>query len=143
MLLVFMAQGIICLDEARLRREVVVTREREQPKIDLNRRKDEFLGVVGHEIRTPLTSLQGNIFLLIRRFNAWWPRAAGAAVPAPPSPSEVERGRALLASCEEGLQRLARLADDLTDDTRIRDGQLTLPPAPCDLRALVRTAVEA
>ncbi len=141
-----MRQAIICLDEARLRREVVVTREREQATIELNRRKDEFLGVVGHEIRTPLTSLQGNIFLLIRRFNAWWPRAAGAAaqaVLAPPSAGEVERGRALLASCEEGLQRLARLADDLTDDTRIRDGQLTLRRAPCDLRALVRTAVEA
>jgi signal transduction histidine kinase len=41
------------------------------------------------------------------------------------------------------LQRLTRLADDLTDDTRIRDGKFTLYRAPCDLRTLVRTAVEA
>jgi signal transduction histidine kinase len=146
LLLVFMRQAIICLNEARLRREVAVAREREQATIELNRRKDEFLGVISHEIRTPLTSLQGNIYLLIRRFNTWWPRALGGAAQAifaPPSVGEVERGRALLASCEEGLQQLSRLADDLTDDTCIRDGQLTLRRTPCDLRALVRTAVDA
>jgi len=143
LLLVFMRQAIISLDQERLRREMAVTQEKERATIELNRRKDEFLGVVSHEIRTPLTTLRGNIYLLVRRFNIWWPRAAGAAVHAPPSPSEVERGRALLASCEEGLERLTRLADDLTDHTRIRDGKFTLYRAPCDLRALVRTAVEA
>src|SRR5258708_4159535 len=96
--------------------------------------------------RDTVLSLRGNIYLLIRRFTTGWPRGAGTvvpAVPAPPSAGEVERGRALLVSCEEGLQRLTRLADDLTDDTRIRDGKFTLYRAPCDLRALVRTAVEA
>jgi signal transduction histidine kinase len=53
LLLVFMRQAIISLDQARLRREMAVTQEREQATIELNRRKDEFLGVVGHEIRTP------------------------------------------------------------------------------------------
>jgi signal transduction histidine kinase len=49
----------------------------------------------------------------------------------------------MLAWAEEGLRRLDRLADDLIDDTRIRDGQLALRRAPCDLCALVRPAVQA
>src|SRR5262249_21501365 len=119
--------------------------------IDLNWRKDEFFSVLSHEIRTPLSSVQGYVHLLARRFDAWWPPAAAdeAAVPAvPPIPAapsahEVARGRAMLAACEQSLQRLTGLADDLVDDTRIREGQLRLRRAPCDLCALVRTAVEA
>ena len=41
------------------------------------------------------------------------------------------------------MQRLTQLADDLTDDKRIRDGQLTLRLAPCDLCALACSAIEA
>src|SRR5262249_43834358 len=60
-----------------------------------------------------------------------------------PSAREVAQARAMLAWAEEGLQRLNRLADDLVDDTRIRDGQLALRRAPRDLCALVRSAVQA
>src|SRR5215469_4055483 len=42
LLLVFMRQAIMCLDDARLRREMAVAKTREEALIDLNRRKDEF-----------------------------------------------------------------------------------------------------
>jgi signal transduction histidine kinase len=151
LLLVIMRQAIFCLDDARLRREMAVAKTREEALIELNRRKDEFFSVLSHEIRTPLTSVQGYVHLLARRFNAWWPPAAAEeaaalavpAVPAAPSAGEVAQGRAMLASCEHGLQRLTGLADDLVDDTRIRDGQLMLRRAPCDLCTLVGATVEA
>jgi signal transduction histidine kinase len=49
----------------------------------------------------------------------------------------------MLAACERSLQRLTGLADDLVDDTRIREGQLMLRRAPCDLCALVGSTVAA
>jgi signal transduction histidine kinase len=146
LLLVIARQAIICLEHARLRREMAVSRAYAQALAELDRRKDEFLGVVSHEIRTPLTSLHGCVQLLATRFNAWWPLPDGAAVPsarAAPSVREVERTHAMFASSEKSLQRLTRLVDDLLDDTRIRDGQLALRRTPCDLCALVRSAVEA
>jgi signal transduction histidine kinase len=157
LLLVIMRQAIMCLDDARLRREMAVATTREEAMMELNRRKDEFFSVLSHELRTPLTSVRGYIDLLTRRFTAWWPPAVPVAadqaavlavpavpvVPAAPSAREVAQGRAMLASCEQSLQRLTGLADDLVDDTRIRDGQLLLRRAPCDLCALVRSAVEA
>ncbi|HEV2459886.1 MAG TPA: HAMP domain-containing sensor histidine kinase, partial [Ktedonobacterales bacterium] len=157
LLLVIVRQAIICLYDARLRRELAVAKTREEALSDLHRRKDEFFSVLSHEIRTPLTSVQGYVHLLARRFNAWWPPVVPAAaddaaapadpaipaVPAAPSAQEVAQGRAMLAACEQSLQRLTGLADDLVDDTRIRDGQLLLRRAPCDLCALVGATVEA
>jgi signal transduction histidine kinase len=85
---------------------------------------------------------------MARRLSAWQPPAAGdgaagATVPAALVTRAVAQARVMVTSCEESLQRLTRLADDLVDDTRIRDGQLTLRRAPCDLCALVRSAVAA
>jgi signal transduction histidine kinase len=143
LLLVIIRQAIICLDRSRLRREKAVAQAHTRALVELARRKDEFLGVVSHEIRTPLASVHGYIQLLARRLGAWQPPADGAAVPAALVARAVAQAGAVLASCEQSLQRLIRLADDLSDDTRIRDGQLTLRQAPCDLCALVRSTVEA
>jgi signal transduction histidine kinase len=148
LLLVIVRQAITYLDDARLHREGAVTKTREEALMELNRRKDEFFSVLSHELRTPLTTLQGYIHLLACRFNAWWPPAVPAipavpSAPSAPSAHEVAQGRAMLAECEQCLQRLTGLADDLVDDTRIRDGQLILRRAPCDLYALVGSTVEA
>jgi signal transduction histidine kinase len=154
LLLVIARQAIMCLDDERLRREVAVAMTREEVLVELNRRKDEYFSVLSHELRTPLTTLQGYVHLLACRFNAWWspvvpPAADDAAVhaipavSAAPSAHEVAQGRAMFASCEQSLQRLTGLADDLVDDARIRDGQLMLRRAPCDLCALVVSVVEA
>jgi len=145
-------QGVAYLENARLRRENAAARAREEAArareeaarareealIELDRRKDEFLGVVGHELRTPLTILQGYVQLLARRFDARRPGEEGAAGRA----RAAALTRTALAHSEASVRRLVRLADDLADDARIRDGRLALRLAPCDLGAIVRAAVE-
>jgi len=126
----------------RLEREREEALAHELAQRELNRRKDEFLGVISHELRTPLTSLQGYIQLLARRFNAWSPGDGAAGSGAADLARDVALARTALAYCEEGLRRLTRLADDLVDDARIRDGRLALRLAPCDLGAIARAAVE-
>jgi signal transduction histidine kinase len=124
----------------RLEREREEAHAHELALRELNERKDEFLSVVSHELRTPLASLQGYLQLLTLRLNAWQPEEA-VAVPAGLA-RNVAQARTALAYSEESVQRLTQLADDLTDDARIRDGRLSLRRTPCDLGAIVRTAVE-
>src|SRR5262249_10539715 len=126
LLLVIMRQAIMCLDESRLRREKAVAQVRERAFVELSLRKDEFRGAVSHELRTPLTSLHGYIQLLISRLDAWQPAPDAVAVPAARVARAVAQARLMLADCAASLQRLTRLADDLVDDTRIRDDQLPL-----------------
>jgi signal transduction histidine kinase len=142
LLLVIVRQGITFLEVARLRRENEAAQAKEQALLELDRRKDEFLGVLSHEIRTPLTSLQGYIQLLARRFDAWRPQEDAGAAGTTNLAQTVTFACTILGYCLESLRRLTCPADDLVDDTRIRDGRLTLRCAPCDLGAIVRTAVE-
>jgi PAS domain S-box-containing protein len=122
----------------RLERERERALAHELAQRELNRRKDEFLSVMSHELRTPLSSLQGYIQLLARHFDAWRPQEHGASDFA----HSMALARTALGYSEESLQRLARLANDLVDDARIRAGRLDLHLAPCDLGAIARAAVE-
>jgi signal transduction histidine kinase len=145
LLLVIMRQAIMCLDDTRLRRERAVAQVREQALVELNRRKDEFLGIVSHEIRTPLTSLQGHLELLACRFDDWRLQEGSQEDGGTATTSlagMVARASVIVRYCLESLLRLTRLADDLVDDTRIQDGRLTLRLAPCDLGHIVCAAVE-
>jgi signal transduction histidine kinase len=127
----------------RLEREREEAHAHELALRELNERKDEFLSVVSHELRTPLASLQGYIQLLTHRLNAWQPEEAAEKAEVPAGLARnVAQARTVLAYSEESVQRLTQLADDLTDDARIRDGRLSLRRTPCDLGAIVRAAVE-
>src|SRR5262249_11367707 len=108
----------------------------------------EFLGVLSHEIRTPLTSLQGYAHLAARRLDAWQPAAAAdgttsATVPAALVNRAENQAGGRVTCCEDSLQRLTRVAEGLADATSIREGQLGLRRTPCDLGAVVHSAVQA
>jgi signal transduction histidine kinase len=149
LLLIIVRQWAMFLEIARLQRENAVVNANEQALVELNRRKDEFLSALSHEIRTPLASLQGYVQLAARRLGAWKApdtadgATASATVPLVLDTHGVTQARSIVVSCRQSLQRLTRLADDLVDDNNIRDGQLALHRAPCDLYTLVRSTVEA
>ncbi len=123
LLLVIVRQAVMFLEMARLRQSVLAAQAEQRARRELDRRKDEFLAVVSHEMRTPLTSLEMFLGLVARR-------------PDSPPPREA------LAYSQHSIHRLARLADDLVDDTRVVHGRLTLRMEPCDLGTIARAAVE-
>lgn len=73
-----------------------------------DRRKDEFLATLAHELRNPLAPIRNTIELLDR---------------AGPLPPHVERARALL---DRQSKQLVRLVDDLLDISRITQGKVHL-----------------
>lgn len=143
LVLILLRQQVTFLEMAQLRREADNARASERSMRELGRRKDEFLSVVSHELKTPLTSLQGYLEVLSRRLSAGLPnegtadeRGEGAAV------RNLARARIVIQYARESVRRIIHLVDDLLDDAQIRDGRLLLHLEQCDLGVIVRTAVE-
>jgi signal transduction histidine kinase len=84
--------------------------------------KDEFVNLVSHELRAPLTNIAASVELLL------------ATEPAAPA-------QAKLAIIGEETQRLTRLVQSVLDVSRIQAGRLDLHPAPCAPAELCRAAV--
>ena len=91
---------------------------------EANRRKDEFLAVLGHELRNPLAPLSVATDLLEH---------------AETRPKVIDIVRPMM---RRQLDHLTRLVDDLLDVSRISRGHATLRRAPLDLREAVDNAVE-
>ena len=91
---------------------------------EADRRKDEFLAVLGHELRNPLAPLTTGIQLL---------RTATE------KPELVQPVQAMM---ERQLAHLARLVDDLLDLSRVSRGQVDLKREAIDMRAVIETAIE-
>ncbi len=89
-----------------------------------DRRKDEFLATLSHELRNPLAPIRNALELL---------RRAGSDV--------TLRDRAL-GIAERQIQQLVRLTDDLLDVSRITRNQIELRCERIDLRAVISSALE-
>lgn len=95
----------------------------------LEHAKDEFLATASHELKTPLTTLNGYLELLERQVT----RPRGPDLPKIARYVDTARGE---------LQRLRRLSEDLLEVARIEAGRLRLQLDPGDLAATVRDTVE-
>src|SRR5262249_46916296 len=91
----------------------------------LERLKEEFLAMVSHDLRSPLTSIYGSFKLV----------AAGAFGKVPPEAEEKVAGVAANAS------RLITLVNDLLDVEKLEAGQVQLQRELVDIGALLARAV--
>lgn len=91
---------------------------------NIERGKAEFLTMVGHELRTPVTALRGALGIL----------AAGAAGELPP------KAQALTALADRNADRLHRLVDDILDIEKIESGAFAYRRTDIDLNQLVTQA---
>ncbi|HEX7252504.1 MAG TPA: ATP-binding protein [Thermoanaerobaculia bacterium] len=91
---------------------------------DADRRKDEFLAMLGHELRNPLSPIVTSLHLLDLRRD---------------DPKVVARSIEVI---ERQTQRLIRLVDDLLDVSRITRGTIELREETVALTALVERAIE-
>lgn len=107
----------VALDNARLHEEAR----------EAVRARDEFLSVASHELKTPLTTVQIHVQMLLRSIRR------GDA-----DPLVVARK---LGSAEEQVRRLGKLMDELLDTSRITAGRLELDRRPVRLDELVREVV--
>jgi signal transduction histidine kinase/CheY-like chemotaxis protein len=95
---------------------------------DANRRKDEFLSMLAHELRSPLGPIR-NALHVLRHYIGDGDGDGGTA----------ERTWALM---DRQMQLLARIVDDLLDVARITGGKVALQRERLDLAQVVRRSVE-
>jgi signal transduction histidine kinase len=95
-------------------------------RMRVERRKDEFISMTSHELKTPVTSLKGFTHVLQRRL----------------AEQGDEQGLHYLARMDAQLNKLTTLISDLLDISRIQSGKLALRTEPFDLDALIDETVE-
>ena len=92
---------------------------------DADRRKDEFLATLSHELRNPLAPIRTAIEIMRL---------------APGDADVVEQARATM---ERQVLHLVRLTDDLLEVARITQNKVELRKARLDLRAVIASAAES
>ena len=92
------------------------------------RLRQEFLTIAAHELKTPLTTVKGNVQLLARQLS---PPAA--------DPARVAR---LLERVQGQIKRLEVLVGDLLDSSRLQQGRLPLRLERVDLVVVAQQVVE-
>jgi PAS domain S-box-containing protein len=96
----------------------------QQRLLEADRRKNEYIGMLSHELRNPLAAIQSAHAILERTG---------------PATEQAARAREVIG---RQVRHLARLVDDLLDVTRISRGKVQLQTALVDLGDLVRHVVE-
>ena len=109
-------------------RSIALAERDESPLRDLqeaDRRKDEFLAMLGHEMRNPLAPIRNAMQIF---------RLKGANDP------EIQEMAEMV---ERQIQQLTRLVDDLVDVSRVGECGISLRIRTVDLKSVVAQAVES
>ena len=123
----------VAIENARLYRELEQARAQAAAERDIaedmqrraelaSRGKDEFLAMLGHELRNPLAPIVTTLELMSLR-----------------APGQLERERKTI---ERQVRHLGRLVEDLLDVARITRGKIELQRSPTELADVVGKAVE-
>jgi signal transduction histidine kinase/CheY-like chemotaxis protein len=110
---------------ADLEREMAERSQAEEALRAADRRKDEFLATLAHELRNPLAPIRNAVYIMQTRKD---------------DPQVVADMRAMV---ERQVRQMVRLVDDLLDVSRITTGKLALRRERVDLRAVAESALEA
>ncbi|RYG23795.1 MAG: sensor histidine kinase, partial [Chitinophagaceae bacterium] len=107
------AQAAISLDNAKLFEEVIA----------LNDKKDEFIGLASHELKTPLASINGYLQILGRLI-------------------KDSQHQKFLDKASQQVSKLTSLVSDLLDVSKIEAGKLRLTIAEFDIIEVISEAIE-
>jgi PAS domain S-box-containing protein len=120
---IFDEHGAI-IGASKIARDITQRKRAEEALRAAGRAKDEFLALLGHELRNPLGAL-----------------ASAARVLDLPkrSPDHVARARAIV---DQQIERLSHLVDDLVDASRLTSSKMRLSRRPLDLSHVVEETIE-
>ena len=124
---IFKAKVRVFIELSQMRRQAASQAEeraRRTAAEEADRRKDEFLGMLAHELRNPLGPIL-NAAHLLRRIAAGEPR--------------LEEVGGIV---DRQVKHMTRLIDDLLDATRLAHGKVLLKKERCDLAQIVRQTAE-
>ncbi len=113
--------------EGQYKDQILLAIEDITDRREIERRKDDFLSIASHELKTPLTTIKGFIQAL-QRMN---PEKAG------------EKFSTTLNKVAHYIERLNNLIKELLDVSRIQSGNIKLHHEPFDFDNMLKEALEA
>lgn len=117
------AQGTI-IGASKVARDISERKQAEAMLRETDRRKDEFLALLAHELRNPLAPIRYALELIKN------PKLS-------PQQHSAARG-----TIERQVAHMSRLLDDLLDVSRVTRGKLELKKQPTELNSIIAAAVE-
>jgi len=109
---------------SKIARDITQQKQQEVERIEADRRKDEFLAMLAHELRNPLASISNAVQLFDYL----------------KSEKDLEWSKDVL---RRQVKHLSRLIDDLLDVSRISSGKISLKMEPLNLSTIVARSAEA
>ncbi len=117
------SRGIV-VGASKIARDITERKRAEEALREADRRKNEFLATLAHELRNPLAPIRNSLNVL---------KLSGS-------------NPLVLAELQEVMERqvnhMVRLVDDLLEISRINTGKIDLRPEPVELASVVRNAIE-
>ena len=104
--------------------DITEHRRNEEQRRDADRRKDDFLATLAHELRNPLAPLRTGLQVMKLSAN---------------NAEVIEQNREMM---ERQLAQMVRLIDDLLDISRISRGKIELQKQPLELATILRNGIE-
>jgi PAS domain S-box-containing protein len=117
--------GVFVSEITERKRAEAVLREQAEAVAETARQKDEFLAMLGHELRNPLAPIRTALALL---------RQSGS-----PNPVAVRAHDVM----DRQITHMVRLLDDLLDVARITNGRINLTMQQVDVRQVVAEAIDS
>jgi PAS domain S-box-containing protein len=114
----------ICRDLTDQKRLEQLLRQRATELAEADRRKNEFLAMLGHELRNPLAPIRNAVHVLEQGGN---------------DPTLTQWAKEVV---ERQVRHMTRLVDDLLDVSRIAQGKVQVQRTRLDLSSLVRSTAE-
>ena len=126
-------------ERERLQREQIEAQARELMLQKTKEQMDEFLSIISHELRTPMTTIKGNIQLAKLRLQF---AMRGLSVENAGLIHILDEIHTMLERAERQANTQNRLIKDLVDSSRIQSGRLDLQEEHSDLSAIARETME-
>jgi PAS domain S-box-containing protein len=109
---------------SKIARDITERKRAQEALLEADRRKDEFLATLAHELRNPLAPIRNSLHVL---------EMAGHSEPG------VETVREMM---DRQVNHMVRLVDDLMEVSRITRGKIELRKERVDLMDVIRTAID-
>jgi len=121
------SKAAVFFDLHQQRRQILAQRDALETQAaalrNADRRKNEFLAVLGHELRNPVMALRAGVQLLARQ-------------------DDADKAAAIRTRMDTQVLHLSRLIEDLLDISRIDQGKITLSLDRVPLQAVLDSAVD-
>ncbi|UZT96521.1 PAS domain-containing protein [Chryseobacterium fluminis] len=112
--------------EGQYKDRILIAIEDITDKKEIDRRKDDFLSIASHELKTPLTTIKGFVQLLERMIPE----------------NSSEKFVTTLGKVSVYVDRLNNLISELLDTSKIQSGNIEIHKEPFDIDKLIKDTVE-